>query len=203
MFPPAAARLGFHLVPPAIVSGCTSGPGMQLDSEQRTLITGAGKFERNIWGQGSTLSPSAPQLTRPAVWDAILTETAADLRNLKAGWDGLGSRPVSTRALFRAETLAREVLEGHPLATAPYLVPGGDGSVQIEWHERNGEIELSIGPEGGLYVWGRNHLSGQQFEGEGEKALALFARWAPWLAASSNDEVDVAIPEAAIDIITA
>lgn len=132
---------------------------------------------------------SSPLAASEPVWSFLLREAVFRLRGLTSGWDGLGSQPVENHALFMAESMVREALEGRLVATAPYLVPSGDGSVQIEWHERAGEIELSIDPRGNLHLWGRDHLSGQQFEGEGDEARSLFARWAPWLAAGIRDGV--------------
>lgn len=137
---------------------------------------------------------SSPLAASEPAWSFLLREAAFRLRGLTAGWDGVGSQPVENHALFMAESMVREALEGRLLATAPYLVPSGDGSVQIEWHERAGEIELSIDPEGHLHIWGRDHRSGQQFEGEGDEARSLFARWAPWLA-ETRDGVDVPAQE--------
>ena len=134
---------------------------------------------------------SSPLAASEPAWSSLLREAAFRLRGLTAGWDGLGSQPVENHALFMAESMVREALEGRLLATAPYLVPSGDGSVQIEWHERAGEIELSIDPGGRLHLWGRDHRSGQQFEGEGDEARSLFARWAPWLAADVRNVGDV------------
>jgi hypothetical protein len=133
----------------------------------------------------------------------MLTEAMVQLRTLSDGWDGPGSQPVPNRALFLAEGIIRDTLEGRPNATAPFLVPGGDGSIQIEWHEKAGEIELSIDANGQFYVWGRSHVSGQEFEGEGEEALHLFARWAPRLSAEVHDVVDVPAPEEEIYAVAA
>jgi hypothetical protein len=79
-------------------------------------------------------------------------------------------------------------------ATAPYLVPGGDGSVQVEWHEKNGEIELDIAADGTLEIWVLDRLSRTEIEGQHEEALALFSRWAPRVAAIGDNENHVLFP---------
>jgi hypothetical protein len=137
------------------------------------------------------------------VWSCVLREAASRVRELRPGWDGPGSKAIARSAIFLAETIVRNAIEGRPAAVAPYLVPSGDGSVQIEWHERNGELELLVDENGSLYIWGRSHFYGQEFEGEGEKALALFARWAPQFAAGYHDEVDVSAKVDTLDIIAA
>lgn len=136
-------------------------------------------------------------------WSFAVREATARLSVLRDGWDGPGSKAIANRALFKAESLVREALEGRLSALPPYLVPGGDGSIQIEWHERDGEIEFLIDPNGDLYIWGQSHLSGHEFEAEGDDALALFARWAPRLAAGIHDEVDVPVQENEIATIAA
>jgi hypothetical protein len=132
-------------------------------------------------------------------WLGLFTESAARLAKLPAGWDGPGSVPASSKALFRAERITRDALIGFLQAAGPYLVPVGDGGVQVEWHGATGEIELTVGPGGDeLSVWFRDHLTGAELEGQDEEARALFLGWAPWIAASGDDASDetVAGPEA-------
>jgi hypothetical protein len=81
----------------------------------------------------------------------------------------------------------RSALDGIDDVDPPQLVPGGDGSVQIEWHARHAELEFDIDDGGGMSIWVRDHRSGAEFDGENEKALALFYRWAPWVASRLRD----------------
>jgi hypothetical protein len=81
-------------------------------------------------------------------------------------------------------------------AAAPYLVPGGDGSVQVEWHEKHGELELDVDRGGNLSIWGRDHRNGAEFEGEAEMAIDLFYRWAPWVATAVRDGADASVSSA-------
>ncbi len=69
-------------------------------------------------------------------------------------------------------------------------MPVADGGIQIEWHERSGELELSISPEGEASLWGHIHSTDQKFEGEGQKALALFFYWAPQFASANSNGID-------------
>ena len=57
------------------------------------------------------------------------------------------------------------------------LVPGGDGSLQIEWHEKDGELEYDLSVEGSRSIWIRDHRTGEQIEGDDDRADALFSRW--------------------------
>ncbi|QUS56358.1 hypothetical protein [Pseudovibrio brasiliensis] len=65
-----------------------------------------------------------------------------ELCALEKGWDGYGGQPVSHhRMSFGANLLGSICSENTP---TPSLVPGSDGTVQIEWHENFCDIELDI-----------------------------------------------------------
>jgi hypothetical protein len=110
---------------------------------------------------------------------------------LRAGWDGPGSLPISAEVLSRAMFYVRTALKDISEASSPRFVPGGDGSIQIEWHTSRGELELDIDLDGNLSIWVRDHLSGAEFDGEDRDALALFYRWAPRVAARPRHVGDV------------
>lgn len=141
--------------------------------------------------------------TEAPAWSNAVSKSIQRLKNLAPGWDGPGSVPIVTAALYRAETLIRQALEGRSAALAPFIVPAGDGSIQIEWHKRKAEIELSIESNGDVYLWGRSHVSGHEFEGEGEKALALFFRWAARVATETRDASDVSVSKQTHELIAA
>jgi hypothetical protein len=139
-----------------------------------------------------TLSRQASSIEGPLQWQAAIWARVRELSALAPGWDGPGSSKVSTDALYTATGITRLALEGQPGAVAPYIVPGGDGSVQIEWHEEHAELELDIGSDGTHFsVWGRDHRSGVEFEGEDAEAINLFFRWAPRVATHPGDVADV------------
>lgn len=123
-------------------------------------------------------------------WQTGMWNRAQHVAKLRAGWDGPGSLPVSPEALYTATRITRLALDGFEQAAAPYLVPGGDGSIQVEWHEAHAELELDIGANGKLSIWGRDHLSGAEFEGEDAEAVNLFFRWAPRVAAHAGHVAD-------------
>ena len=125
-------------------------------------------------------------------WKSVLLANVRSLSELNAGWDGPGSVPVRETLLLRAVFYVESALSGLADVTAPRLVPGGDGSLQIEWHSVRGEIEFDIDDQGQddqgqVSIWGRDHLSGEEFDGEGEAALALFRQWAPVVAVRHRD----------------
>ncbi|MCA1418615.1 hypothetical protein [Bradyrhizobium sp. BRP23] len=99
------------------------------------------------------------------------------------------SPEILARALFYVDTALKD---GASDLVAPRLVPGGDGSLQIEWHTRRGELELDIDTDGSMSIWVRDHASGAEFDGDDEEAFALFYRWAPWIASRLHDAPHVA-----------
>ena len=137
---------------------------------------------------------SSTHVAVPA-WPFLLAANIERLHQLAPGWDGPGSCAISRTALYTARRITRRALAGVNDATAPRLVPGGDGSVQIEWHEKHGELELDIAQDGSLSIWGRDHRNGSEFDGEGSTALALFERWAPRLAANPSYADDVQVTQ--------
>jgi hypothetical protein len=136
------------------------------------------------------------QATIAPDWLDAFTENSKRLAALPFGWDGPGSVPSSQTALYKAERIIRDALSGWPSVIGPYLVPSGDGSVQVEWHETNGEIELTIDSGGRLFFWGRDHPTGTEHEGQDERARALFFGWAPWIASAYHHGAAELVPAA-------
>jgi hypothetical protein len=96
--------------------------------------------------------------------------------------------------LLEAVRIVETTLSDVWYAAAPFLVPGGDGSLQIEWREKNGELEFDLAVDGSRSIWIRDHRSGKEIEGDNHRADALFSRWAPRLASVSNDDGYVPSP---------
>jgi hypothetical protein len=122
-----------------------------------------------------------------------LTSNAHRIAELKAGWDGPGSICLSAKALFLATTYTRNALQGLSDVTSPQLVPGGDGSIQVEWHAKHGELELDIDAHGRPTIWIRDHRNGAEFDAEDDAAIALFYRWAPWVASELRDDLNASV----------
>lgn len=79
-------------------------------------------------------------------WSLALRDRLDELTSLPVGWDGYNGRPVSCQtAHFVINMLERLCQDGVP---APHLVPGSDGSLQVEWHRNNYDVELDVlGPQ--------------------------------------------------------
>ena len=75
-------------------------------------------------------------------WEEALTSRIGDLISLPIGWDGYNGKPVSWQcAQFAMEILQRLYRENVP---PPSIVPGSDGSLQMEWHRNGYDVELDI-----------------------------------------------------------
>jgi hypothetical protein len=80
-------------------------------------------------------TPSSP-------WLSTLNQRFNELVSLPKGWDGYSGVAVTfSCASFAANLLERLYADGVP---APQLVPGADGSVQIEWHINGYDVELDV-----------------------------------------------------------
>ena len=76
------------------------------------------------------------------MWFSRLHERINALQNLPQGWDGPGSRPVAYGVASQAWRILEELYDDAlPL---PSLIPGGDGTLQIEWHCLGYDIEVDI-----------------------------------------------------------
>lgn len=83
------------------------------------------------------------RVTQPrSRWVAELADRFDELTSLPKGWDGYAGCPVSFNcAQFAANLIERLFVSAIP---APQLVPGSDGTLQIEWHRNQFDIEIDV-----------------------------------------------------------
>jgi hypothetical protein len=75
-------------------------------------------------------------------WYQALQGRFNELVKLPRGWDGYAGQPVSWDCVsFAAKILERFCKDD---LSPPSLVPGGDGTLQIEWHKNNYDVELDV-----------------------------------------------------------
>lgn len=163
------------------------------DEQAMPWTEGPLRAQVNVTATTALSVPKEFPLTPKTDWATFLSESVQRLAALRAGWDGVGSIPIRRTLLDEATRIVRQALSGAKNAVPPYLVPGGDGSIQVEWHQKNGELEFDLAADGSRWIWIRDHLSGQEIEGENEGAVALFSRWAPRIGAVPDDEGDVSV----------
>ena len=81
-----------------------------------------------ILGESASLSPS-------------LRRRVEELSELKPNWDGEGAKPVKASVLDEMLELLRRLARHVPFRE-PFLAPTFDGSVQMEWHDRQRSLEI-------------------------------------------------------------
>lgn len=75
-------------------------------------------------------------------WMVQLIAKFIQLTNLPVGWDGYDAAPITFEvAKFSADLV--ELLCQNDII-APSVVPGSDGSIQLEWHRRKLDLEIKI-----------------------------------------------------------
>lgn len=75
-----------------------------------------------------------------------------ELMQLKQGWDSYDGKPmpfaVAAFVYFLWETLRT------PETPIPSVVPGGDGTIQLEWHTHElGDVELTVTAPYEISAW--------------------------------------------------
>jgi len=108
-------------------------------------------------------------------WTKALVGKFNELTALNPGWDGYAGRPVSyTCASFAAKLLERLYDEALP---PPSLVPGSDGTLQVEWHINQYDVEVDIIGAFEVVATRHNCLTGAAEELELDTDFTALAGW--------------------------
>lgn len=88
-------------------------------------------------------------------WEEEVHRKLFSLLLLEPGWDGYkGLKPSAAAAMFAMQIL-HEIMS--PLLGIPQIVPTPEGSIQLEWHQSDCDLEINIS---GIYqfdMWFENH----------------------------------------------
>ncbi|MTE01679.1 hypothetical protein GIY56_15425 [Paracoccus sp. YIM 132242] len=110
-----------------------------------------------------------------SAWNEGLRKRFEHLCSLPRGWDGYRGQPVSFAcANFAAQVLERLYTDGLPL---PSLVPGSDGTLQIEWHQNQFDIELDILAPNKVMAYRNDDITGQDEELELDTDFTIVSFW--------------------------
>ena len=129
---------------------------------------------------GEVITPSFRSVrTRPnwptSRWFGSLAARFNELTSLERGWDGYKGLPVKfSTAMFAAQLLERVANDRVP---APSLIPGADGSLQIEWHLKGYDIEIDIRDAFDLTAVRIDHKNELEEEVDLQDDFALIASW--------------------------
>lgn len=144
-------------------------------------------FQSHIASAASRQKASIPVNNHRSVWIQNLLDRFNDITSLPLGWDGYSGKPVSfTNAVFAANILEATCI---PEVSAPSLVPGSDGTLQIEWHEGGYDIEIDVlGPQK-VVAYRYVHETGIEEVLEVRNDFAIVSGWVSDLyAAQSTDQ---------------
>lgn len=121
-------------------------------------------------------------------WMASLKKRFDELTSLRAGWDGYAGKPVSFNcAMFSAMLIERLYISNIP---PPQLVPGSDGSLQLEWHQNQIDIEIDILKPYGIIAAYYNHITDEEREVELKADFTVLSEWLTELV-SNNCQQDL------------
>lgn len=76
--------------------------------------------------------------------------------NLKKGWDSYDGLPVTVAAARDAFVWFVQSSDELGMKEAPHVVPGSDGSVQLEWHTGGRDIEVYFMPDGTMEMFSQD-----------------------------------------------
>lgn len=120
-------------------------------------------------------------------WMKELTSRFDEIVGLSKGWDGYVGLPVSfSTAQFAAQMIERLCVPGVP---APSIVPGSDGSLQVEWHVGGFDIELDVTAPLEVEAYRMNRQTGEEDELEVESDFAQIAQWISEIANARNSSL--------------
>lgn len=110
-----------------------------------------------------------------SAWMIALQERFNEIVRLPIGWDGYTGIPVPfTTANFAAQIIERLYSKD---VEPPSIVPGSDGSMQIEWHVNGYDIELDVLGQVNVGAYRYNHLTKIEEELELEIDFTRIQEW--------------------------
>lgn len=118
-------------------------------------------------------------------WVQELEERLNELTSLPRGWDGhIGSPVAFTCAQFAAQLIENLCVEDVP---APKLVPGSDGTLQLEWHMNQFDLEIDVLAPYNIIASRFDHLTGNDIEIEVQTDFTELANWVLNLGADRSE----------------
>ena len=104
-------------------------------SEPALKASNLDKIEENVFPPLRNNSEHSKMLNE-------LKDKCIEFTNLKRGWDGFKASPVSIERANVAINLINQIIKSN--IPRPSIVPTYDGSIQLEWHLKNYELEIEL-----------------------------------------------------------
>ncbi|MEH6808618.1 MAG: hypothetical protein V7651_07170 [Hyphomonas oceanitis] len=122
-----------------------------------------------------------------SAWYNALNAKFDELTSLQRGWDGYSGLPVSfSCAKFAANILNRLCVDN---ICPPSLVPGSDGTLQIEWHMNQYDVEIDVLGAQNVVATRYDLLSEIEETVELQNDFTIISSWIDDLAKDRRDEV--------------
>lgn len=117
-------------------------------------------------------------------WANELERRFNELTSLRKGWDGYAGLPVS----FSCANFAVNIIERlyTPSLPAPQLVPMPDGSVRLEWHVNQYDLEIDVLAPYEVIAFRSNLVTDREEEIEIDTDFTELATWLADLAAKRS-----------------
>lgn len=110
-------------------------------------------------------------------WREPVAGRLQELIRLPVGWDGYRAQPVD----YLTADFALRMMESicPPDTPVPYLIPGTEADLQIEWHTAAGDIELHVRRPNSVHAWRQTDETGE--DGEEFELTFDFRSILPWI----------------------
>ena len=116
----------------------------------------AGAWEISFGGDTITLDE------RPPVWATESILLVCSLGDLRENWDSYGARPIKAAVAVATIDLILNVLGSN--LPPPTVVPTVRGTIQLEWHRGEEDLEIEVESAGCVRVVFEDHRTGDKLE---------------------------------------
>jgi hypothetical protein len=96
-------------------------------------------------------------------WILPTVRAFSHIQGLSDGWDSYGAKRVNHELIRSSLALLSLIMESN--SPTPSVVPLTDGGVQIEWHRKRQDLEITFAADDPPQFFYRNNVDGEEEEG--------------------------------------
>lgn len=138
--------------------------------QKREIVVPARRstFRISVTNNGPTPIRAIPNWVEPTIAAFI------EIRNLSENWDSYGGKMIDRDLINRSLYVLGTAMQAN--SPAPSIVPLSDGGLQIEWHRRQQDLEITFAADEPAQFFYRNRADNTSDEGsahETEKIIRL------------------------------